>query len=106
MQPLKHSRTKLGFTAALLSLGLAAFIYWFSLPFVMARDADTTEKAAPDSAGTNAPAPAATDTNAPVFGPPDPNAHAKVTVGTTFPAPTLKAPTLPPPRRRKNRLTT
>jgi len=54
MQPLKYLRTKLGFPAGLLSLCLAAFIYWCSLPFVVARNDENTPKPAPDATDTNA----------------------------------------------------
>ncbi len=86
MQPFKYSRAKLGFSAILLSLCLAAFLYWSSLPFVMALHAEDAQKPAPDSTNTNKPAPAPTDTNALVFyGPPNPNAPA-VAAGTNAPA--------------------
>jgi len=84
MQPLKHSRAHLGFTGTLLSLCLAAFIYWFSLPFVMARDTETTQKIAPDSTGTNSPTPGSTGTNAGASTVTDTNAPATA-AGTNAP---------------------
>lgn len=74
MQTSKHDRAKPGLPAAFLSLGLAALIYLSSLPFVMARDTETTRKTGSEASntnepaktpGTNSPASSTGDTNAP-----------------------------------------